>query len=124
MYMKLDKSFEREIKKLNGDGSREAKFEHLEVVRAAVKELSTSDVIRDFDKILRKYGRAPIAVCVAATLINRGNRISGSSLQWAQEVIKLWTNRPNSIERFAIRDNLHPTRIEEYARALIKFTQA
>ncbi len=122
--MKLDKTFENDIKKLNGNGSREAKFEQLKILRAAVKELSTPDVIREFNSILKKYGRAPIAVCVAATLIDRGNRISGSSLQWAQEVIKLWTNRPNSIEQFAIRDNLHPTRIEEYARALIKFTQA
>jgi len=121
--MKLDKSFENDIKKLNGNGSREAKFEHLKVVRAAVKELSTPDVIRDFNKILKKYGRAPVSVCVAATLIDRGDRISGSSLQWAQEVIKLWTNRPNSMRQFTIRDNLHPSKIEVYAKALIKFTQ-
>ncbi len=122
--MKLDKSFENDIKKLNGNGSREAKFENLKVVRAAAKELSTPDVIRDFGKILRKYGRAPVAVCVAATLICRWNRISDSSLQWAQEVLKLWINRPTTVEQFIIRDNLHPTKIEEYAKALIKFTQA
>ncbi len=74
--MKLDKIFENDIKKLNGNGSHEAKFETLEVVRAALKELSTSDVIREFNSILKKYGRAPVAVCVAATLIDRGNRIS------------------------------------------------
>lgn len=122
--MKLDKSFERELKKLNGDGSREAKFEQLKVVRTAIKELSTPDVIQRFNTILRKYGRATVSVCVAATLSCRRDRISDSSLKWAQEVLKLWSNRPEAIEQFAIRDNLHPTRIEEYAGSLIKFTQA
>ncbi len=122
--MKLDRSFKNEIKKLNGNGSREAKFENLKVVRAAVKELSTPDAIRDFGEILRKYGRAVVSVCVAATLVCRRDRISGSTLNWAQEVLKLWINRPGSIDQFAIRDNLHPSRIEEYAGALIKYTQA
>ncbi len=121
--MELDKCFAREIKKLNGDGSREAKFETLNVLRAAVKELSSSNVIRDFNTILKKYGRAAVSVCVAATLTNRRERISFSSAQWAQEVLKLWINRPNNVEQFAIRDNLHPTRIEEYAGSLIKLTQ-
>ncbi len=124
VYMKLDKTFERDIRKLNGDGSYAAKFEHLKVVRAAAKELSSPNVIRDFNTILKKYGRAAVSVCVAATLSWRWERISDSALQWAKEVLKLWTNRPKGTDQFAIRDNLHPTKIEEYAGALIKFTQA
>ena len=40
----------------------------------------------------------------------------------AGEVLKLWTNRPGDIPCLYIHDNLHPSRIEEYAGSFIRLT--
>ena len=42
--MKLDETLAREIKALNGDGSRFARFETLQKVKAARAALSTTEV--------------------------------------------------------------------------------
>ena len=120
--MKLDRTIVREIKTANGDGSREARFKFLSPAKAAARELSTPAVMTEFNGAVKTYGRATIAVCVAATVLERRDRLGRSTVQWAQEVIRLWTNRPNNLGCVVIRDNLHPTRIEEYAGALIRLT--
>ena len=121
--MKLDRTFAQEIKKAaNGDGSREARFVFLNPAREAAKKLSTPDVMRGFNDILREYGRATVGICVAVTVIGRRDRLETRTVQWAWEVLKLWTNRPGDILDLYIRDNLHPSRIEEYAGSLIKLT--
>lgn len=121
--MKLDRTLAREITKVaNGDGSREARFKFLLPAKAAAKELSTPAVTTEFYDVLKAYGRATIAVCVAATALERRDRLKRSTVQWAQEVIHLWTNRPHDLGCVVIRDNLHPTRIEEYAGDFIRLT--
>lgn len=76
--MKLDSELAREIKKqANGDGSREAKFAFIKEVRGASKMMSTPEVVRSrkFDEAMRTYGRVVVAVCVAATLYQRRERL-------------------------------------------------
>ena len=121
--MKLDRTFAREIKKTaNGDGSREARFAFLNPAREAAKKLSTPNVRREFDDILREYGRVTVGLCVAVTVFERRDRLESRTVRWAMEVLKLWTNRPSDILCLYIHDNLHPSRIEEYAGSLIRLT--
>ena len=120
--MTLDRSLAREIKALNGDGTREARFETLRKVRAANKDLSTREVRNNFNDCLKKHGRAAVAICVAATLYRRRERLDGWGFLWALAVIDLWTNRtPSALDTVFIDDcGLHPTRICEYAKDFIK----
>lgn len=121
--MKLDSTFMREIKKTaNGDGSREARFAFLNRGREAARKLSTPNVMSEFDGILREYGRATIGLCVAVTAWERRRKLENRTVYWAMEVLKLWTNRPGDILHLYIHDNLHPSRIEEYAGSLIRLT--
>jgi hypothetical protein len=121
--MKLDKTFEKEITKIsNGNGSREAKFDFLKPAKEAAKELSTIKVAEIFNSTIKKYGRATVAICVAATVLQKEDRLDCATCQWARKVISLWKNRPSDISCVAFSDGLHPTRIEEYAGDFIRLT--
>lgn len=48
----IDRELAKEVRKANGDGSRDAKFELLSRVKAANKDLSTPNVIRSFNDTL------------------------------------------------------------------------
>lgn len=121
--MKLDRTFIQEIKKTaNGDGSREARIAFLRRAKEAARKLSTPDVMREFDNVLREYGRAAVGLCVAVTIRERRDRLGRRARLWAEETLKVWTNRPPDIHCLYISDDLYPSRIEEYAGPLIKFT--
>ena len=121
--MKLDSTFAKEVKALNGDGSREARFAALRRIEAARKDLSSPEVREGFGDSLRLHGRAITAVCVAATLYSRRERIDRWGLGWALAGLDLWTNKGRTfIDRANIDDGLHPTRICEYAGELIRLT--
>ena len=90
---------------------------------AANKDLSTTAVMDTFTDCLKKHGRGPVAICVAATLYLRRERLENWGLPWALAVLDLWTNRPPSyLSRANIDDGLHPTRICEYAGGFIEDT--
>ena len=78
--------------------------------------------MREFDGILREYGRATVGLCVAVTVWERRDRLESRTVRWAIEVLELWTNRPPDTRCLYIGDNLHPSRIEEYAGSFIKLT--
>lgn len=123
--MKLDTSFAKEIKRIaNGDGSEEYKRQFASKLRTVNKELSTPRVMELFSGAIREYGRVPVAICVAVSIKDRADRLDYDSVKWADEVLKLWTNKPFNRGQFAIADNLHPSRIEEkrYAGSLINVT--
>lgn len=120
--MTIDRTLAAEIKKANGDGSREAKFDFLHKIIAVKNELSTPDVMQRFNDCFKSHSRAAIAVCLAATIQSRRDRLDPETVEWADAVMKLWTNRPRSVDRVVIEDNLHPTRIEEYAGEFIRLT--
>lgn len=118
----LDRELAREIRKANGDGSREAKFALLIRVKAAKRDLSRTDVRNHFNEILKKHGRVPVAICVAVTAVTREDRLNRWIVDWGHEVFSLWTNRPNDFSAALIEDGLHPSRIEEYAGIFVKGT--
>ncbi|WP_298028742.1 hypothetical protein [uncultured Dysosmobacter sp.] len=120
--MKLDREFIRDLKKqANGDGSRAARFAFLDVARDACKELSTSKVKSIFWDVVKKYGRIPVAVCVAATVAAREpDRFKPATVRWAREVLSLYTNKPPHLDSLYIDDNLRPDSIEVYAWDLIR----
>lgn len=121
--MTLDRSFARELRtETNGDGSREAKFAFMRKVKEVREALSTPDVMTNFSDSFKLHGRAPVAICLAETLIERQDRISDRSYIWATEVMKLYKNAPSDKSFAYINDNLHPSRIEEYAGSFIRMT--
>lgn len=123
--MKLDRTLAAEIRKLNGDGSRDARFETLKRVKDTKKMLSDPAVTRTFNDCVKIQGRATTAICVASTLISRKDRLELWGYYWAKEVVGLWTNRGASwLEEAVIYDGLHPSRICEYAADFIALTTA
>ena len=121
--MTLDRNFARQLKaEANGDGSREAKFVFKHKVEEVRKVLSTPDVMTNFSDSFKLHGRVPVAICLAATLIERQDRVNRSSYDWAQEVMKLYKNAPSDKTFACIDDNLNPSRIEEYAGSFIRVT--
>ena len=119
----LDRTLVKEIKAAIGDGSREAKFALLKKIDAAAEEMSTPEIRERFNDMLVKHGRAVTAICVAATIWERRDRLDDWRIDWATEVLELWTTKPASgVIRAYIRDDLHPTRICEYAYSFIKLT--
>lgn len=126
--IKLDNTLAREIRaQANGNGSREAKFAFIKKIRGASKLISAPDVIRSgkITEATRIYGRAAVAICFAATLYQRRERIDFWGFDWATEVLKLWANRaPHGLGDAIISDGLHPTRIcdSDYAGNFIRLT--
>lgn len=118
----LDRELVKEVRKANGDGSREAKFKLLAQVKAAKRDLSRTDVRDHFDEILKNHGRVPVAICVAVTAVMREDRLNRWIVDWGREVFSLWANRPNDFSVALIEDGLHPSRIEEYASSFVKVT--
>lgn len=121
----LDRSFAAEIRKANGDGALPARFALIRQVRSACSALSTPAVLTTFGAVLREHGRVPVALCVAATIHVHREWFGGSlaAVQWAEDVLSCWTNRsPHAIADAYIRDNLHYTRILEYAGNFIRLT--
>lgn len=120
--MMLDRELAKEIRKANGDGSREAKFKLLGMVRAAREDLSSADVLDHFGEIVEKHGRVPVAICVGVTAVMREERLNRWIVEWGKEVLDLWVNRPHDTSLALIDDNLHPSRIEEYAGRFVRVT--
>ena len=121
--MKLDRTFAQEVKKVaNGDGSQEVCFAFLNPAREAARKLSNPNVMQEFDNTLREYGQATVGLCVAVTVWERRNKLERRMVRWAEEVLKLWINRPHDTLCLFINDGLHPSRIEKYASSFIKLT--
>lgn len=120
--MKIDRLLASEIKKANGDGTRATRFPFLNEVRAVIDECSTTKVREVFPECLRRHSRASVAVAVALTIYRRRDAVSYKSLRWAEAILKLWVNRPSTLDGMCFDDNLHPSRIEEYAGSFIKLT--
>ena len=119
----LDKTLVKAIKVAVGDGSREAKFALLAKIDAAAKDMSTPKIRERFNEMVVKHGRAVTAICVAATIFERRYRLDDWRIDWATAVLELWTTKPASgVIRAYIRDDLHPTRICEYADSFIRLT--
>ena len=122
--MTLDNNLAREIRAATGGaGNREARIAFLERAWEAAQDMSDPRILDNFNEYLAKYGRGVVAVCVAATIQGgREGRVSHKAMEWANAVMDVWANKPKSWETIMILDNLHPSRIEEYAGSLIRGT--
>lgn len=122
--MKLDRTLVREIKTtLYGNGEREAKFAALKKAKAACRDMSTTKIRDTFNDCIKEHGRAVVAVCVAATLRQRKERIDYWKFDWATEVLSLMPFFTlSNLESISIDDGIHPTAICEYAEKLIRYT--
>ena len=123
----LDRTLAQEIKKANGDGGREAKFALMKKIDAAAKEMSRTDIRTQFNELAIKHGRAVTAICIAATIWIRRERLelTGWRIRWAQEVLACWTTKPKTVDglhRAYIDDGIHPTAILDYAASFINFS--
>lgn len=121
--MKLDSTLVKEIRAAAGNGDRDTKFRLLRRVSETCEDLSNPDIRSTFNQVLREHGRVAVAICVAATLEARRERLDNWSLTWAREVLSLlpgWT--AGNLERAHIEDGIHPTAICDYARGLIACT--
>lgn len=121
----LDRTLAREIETLVGDGSREAKFALLKRLDAAREDFSTPNILYNFGENLVKHGRAVTAICVAVTLDARRDRLDYWEWHWSLEIIRLLPANfnQNNLSRAYIDDDLHPTRICEYADSFINLTK-
>lgn len=124
--MMLDRELVKEIKRAQGDGSREAKFDLWHDIQDArdLMEGTEYDGPSRVNASLSKYGRAVTAIVIASTLYTRRERLDRWGLQWANEVLKLWTNRgPSFVTAACLHDErYHPTRICDHAAAFIRLT--
>lgn len=117
--MKLDKTFENEVKKVsNGDGSREYKF----ALKDELKEVSAALANRyDFDNCISKYGRVKVALCVAATIFTQARNYGMTTVGWAFEVMLLWKNK-NEHSVLNAMINIHPAILSDNSSRLRKLT--
>lgn len=120
----VDKELLREIRAYTRfDGKRETFRPIRKQLDACRKDLSTPGVMYKFDDLLLAHGRAPIAILLACTLRERSWRLDGHYLWWADFVLSnaalpSWY-KP---EDHSIIDDLHPTRIFEYAGEFLRLT--
>lgn len=120
----IDRQLAKEIAAMCGNGSREAEFALLAKLRAASASLSDHPSMQTINNSIRKHGRAAVAVCIAATLYKRRERLGRWQIEWADGALAAWrTKTPSHIEDVQIRDDrLHPTAICNYARSFIELT--
>ena len=74
-----------------------------------------------FDKTMLGYPRTVTACCLAATIVMREG-MSYAAQVWAHGVIDAWNPTSSQRLRAYIDDNLHPSRVEEYAGSFIRAT--
>lgn len=124
----LDDELVREIQAFLGKGSpREERAKVNETLRVVAADLGK--ITRyDEDPIterLKKYGRAPVAVCIASTLYERRERLGDWGLHWSLEVLRQWTWRQSDfIQNGVVAGNAHPTTICGWAREFMELTWA
>lgn len=121
--MTLDKEFRHEIAKLsNGDGSREARFAFKKVVETVARKLSCIRAPYLINESIRAFGRVPVAICLAVTILKKRDFMPDSIITWATDVLGEWKNHTSDTGYAYIDDGLHCTRIAEYAGAFIRMT--
>ncbi|MDR0662659.1 MAG: hypothetical protein LBF80_01080 [Spirochaetaceae bacterium] len=117
--MKLDKTFENEIKKIaNGDGGREYRFAFINELK---KNSAAPEKRYEFAATTAKYGRVKVSICIAATMSQNAYRYESEQIQWATAVMNLWTNIYESSKSAAFI-NQHPCVLADLSRGLRNLT--
>lgn len=120
--MKLDRTLAQDIAKYTtNDGSQESINRIRRELRKVRSAMSSPDVMYRFAEHVKTFGRVPVAICTACSILERTKRLNSWSVKWAISVIAACRMNLNT-EDFMIADGLHPLRIEEYAGAFIRLT--
>jgi hypothetical protein len=116
--VKLDITFANEVRKTaNGDGTRKYMF----AFTREIKEVAAALERRyEFDNCVKKYGRAKVALCVAATIIRSDFDYRGSQIEWAGAVMGLWTNAGPGVSKAIIQT--HPAILSDNSMNLRRIT--
>ena len=118
--MKLDSAFRTDVlKAANGDGGREYRFSLVRELREISAALGNR---YDFDSCVQKYGRAKVALCVAATIFQDRFRFEQPQIEWALAVLDLWTNRAGERSLSAAAINIHPAILADNSSSLRRMT--
>lgn len=126
--MKPDPTLITEIKRAAGK-TRSEKIAFLgqcnsfsEELGKAIKDNNGRQQLKTiFDRVMLGYPRAVTACSLAATIAMREG-MSYASQAWAQGVLEAWNPTSSQRLRAYIDDNLHHSRIEEYAGSFIRCT--
>lgn len=120
----LDDVLAREIQKFVGTGNPpESRAPVNTTLREVAKDMERITRYDDSPlyECLKKYGRAAVAICIAATLYERRERLGNWGLRWALEVLGTWPWRnTNFICNGLIGGNSHPTAICTWAQSFMK----
>lgn len=100
--------------------NREEYLRFINKLNDCCKEMSTIDIRDRFDELATKHGEVVTALVVAATLLARHDSIGGWRGEWAEDMCQAWVMLRDRADALAIRDNLNPTRICEYASEFIR----
>ena len=126
--MKCDRVLYREIVKAAGQ-SRAERIAFLNQCAAFSEELGKAikhnngllALTTIFNRTMLQYPRTVPACCIAATIWLRDGTSQGAK-EWARDVLDAWNASESYKQRAYIDDNLHPSRIEEYAGSFIRCT--
>ena len=121
--MKLDMELAKDLKRANGDGTRSTRFGFLRKVEDAAQMMRCTAAPQLLPDAIKTYGREAVACALAASIMERQNRLNHRTVEWATAVLDIWTNH-GSLDGCTIADNLHPSKIEwpEYAGKFIRLT--
>lgn len=121
----VDKELLREVRAFaKNDGTKET-FRPIRLkLKECRKALSTPQVMYNFGETICEHGRAAVAILLACTLIERYERLDGHYAWWAREILDAAKLPERYYKRgeISIIDDLHPTRIFEYAGEFFKLT--
>lgn len=118
----IEKSLASDIRRLCGDGSREARQAMNRALREAATDMSSTAVAGGLEPYIKAHGRAAVACVLAATIFERRNRLNREPVEWAMAVLEIWKGRTKPTHDYAYNDGLHPTKVEDYARGFIRST--
>lgn len=120
----LSSELAREIKKFLGTGNHPEVYERLSETAKSMEGITRynhAGADGEFEKCLKKHGRAAVSICIASTLWENRWRLDEWNLSWALDILNLWTwKHGESHLRACICGNSHPTTICNYSGEFIK----
>ena len=115
--MKLEKTFENEIKKISDGTVNE--YNLLKEFREVAAML---DKRYEFENCMKQYGRAKVSLILATTITRMEHRFETPEILWAQAVYGIWFGNRTARAMPEIT-NLHPAIIHGHVKTLRKYTE-
>ena len=123
--MKLDRTFVTEINKVTAnDGTSAGRAAVKTRLRACAAAMSTIDIDEKLNDIIKEHGRAAVGICIAQKCAGEHyeDRHDERLCSWSRLVLAACKTELG--DNGTYNDGLHPTRVDDYAACLIKYTIA